>query len=87
MIEFTILYTIITGGTITNEREESYTAIEGMTWGDWCESKYNTTGFEVVNNKVQSISYLYLNNGYVYGTDVIQPTQYSYTTPDGYDGQ
>lgn len=88
MIEFTILYTSINvdEDTVVYEHEESYTAIEGMTWNEWCESEYNTEGFKVIDNQVKMTYDLYLNNGYVYGTDVIQPTQYSYTSYIG-DGQ
>lgn len=30
----------------------SYTAIEGMTWGEWCESEYNTNGFYIIGDYI-----------------------------------
>lgn len=30
-----------------------YTAIEGMTWQEWCDSEYNTEGFWVFDNSIQ----------------------------------
>lgn len=89
MIEFTMIHTTIRNNTIIDEREYSYQAEEGMTWSEWCESEYNTTSFRVDDNKVYSsyYLYLYLNDEYVYGTDVIQSTQYSYYVYENYDGQ
>ena len=29
-----------------------YTAEEGMTWAEWCNSEYNTAGFEVEGNSI-----------------------------------
>ena len=29
-----------------------YQAEEGMTWAEWCDSEYNTSGCQIIRNKV-----------------------------------
>ena len=47
----------------------SYQAQDGMTWGEWVESEYNTGGFYTISN------YIYINENYyvagVKSTEVI----------------
>ena len=38
-----ISFTILEG--IFNNVEVEYNAIEGMTWGEWVDSEYNTGGY------------------------------------------
>ena len=35
----------------------TYQAIDGMTWGEWCNSDYNAEGFYIYN------SYVFFNTG------------------------
>ena len=51
-----------------------YTAIKGMTWSQWVESKYNTFGCTVENKHVYSMvedGIGYEDGSYVSGADVI----------------
>ena len=56
----------------------SYQAEEGMTWGEWCESDYNTGSYYVNENLggwviLSSTSWVIPNGSldHIYGTDVI----------------
>lgn len=52
----------------------SYTAEEGMTWGEWAESDYNTAGASITSdNRIMIGSYVATDYGvgYQYSTDVI----------------
>ena len=41
----------------------AYTAYEGMTWGDWIDSKYNVDGFCIYENYIMEINeYYYVDN-------------------------
>ena len=46
----------------------SYTALEGMTWAEWCESEYNTGGFHSSHSTTYDAILIYgvrVNNRYV----------------------
>lgn len=45
LLEFSISY-------LYDQRLQTYTGkyVEGMTWGQWCNSKYNTDGFYITND-------------------------------------
>lgn len=60
----------------------SYQAEEGMTWGEWCNSKYNTVGHFVSNGKVfNELEFAVVRNtGYsVLADEVILSTAYYYS--------
>lgn len=59
-----------------------YTALSGMTWGEWVASEYNTGGF--FDDRGINIDGMYVNDGYstVYDTYPII-ADYSYTLTDG----
>ena len=41
---------------LSNGTQGTYSFEEGMTWGEWIVSKYNTDGFKIVNNCICSSS-------------------------------
>lgn len=48
----------------------TYQAVEGMTWGEWVESAFNTGNYFVENNYIKTgVTYVYL-----YGVGSIAPT-------------
>lgn len=64
-----------------------YKALEGMTWGEWLESEYNTGGFYVSSHVTSngdsgytitnvSLHAVMLNYEYVYSKDVITAADY-----------
>ena len=52
-------------------RDDVYQAEEGMTWAEWCDSKYNTGGWYVSAN----VKYIYISSGYVSGNDDGSPPE------------
>ena len=61
--------------------EVAYTAINGMTWAEWCDSSYNTAGYSVSSSdgrisKTPPLIFVILNNEYVYSTDLITESNY-----------
>lgn len=72
-----ISFTIVEG--ISNTTEVEYNAIEGMTWGEWVNSEYNTEGC-YVDEVDYSIAYPKMGFGwwigtteyYVFSSEVIQ---------------
>lgn len=51
-----ISFTILEG--IFNNVEVEYNAIEGMTWGEWVDSEYNTGGYQIQDKYVLSQDYI-----------------------------
>ena len=49
-----------------------YLAREGMTWGEWCDSNYNTGDYESDTN----YSYVHTSGGYVIGNSDGYPPEY-----------
>jgi hypothetical protein len=49
---------------------ETYQAEEGMTWGEWVESDYNTSGFKMLGLNVGKVSDYYY---YIYGFSQYSP--------------
>lgn len=67
----TITFTI---GTV------SYTALSGMTWGEWVESEYNTDGYYIFNGFLKASGGRTVNTPYPSSEAVIDASaNYSYT--------
>ena len=59
----------------------AYEFVEGMTWGEWVDSRYNTAGYSVLNNNIYTSSANYVQyygdeecSSFVLVTDVINET-------------
>ncbi|MBE6150750.1 MAG: prepilin-type N-terminal cleavage/methylation domain-containing protein [Firmicutes bacterium] len=59
----------------------AYEFVEGMTWGEWVDSRYNTAGYSVLNNNIYTSSDNYVQyygdeecSSFVLVTDVINET-------------
>lgn len=60
----------------------TYQAINGMTWGEWVNSEYNTGGFSISNNAVLKDGYMIQDSDYTRGTDIIDPSKTYYITSE-----
>lgn len=55
-----------------------------MTWNEWCNSKYNTLGYYIVNEYERDFvvhefgDYINYNGSTVRSTDIIMNTTYNY---------
>lgn len=62
----------------------SYEAEDGMTWGEWCNSEYNTSGFgqygplqEHVSTSERADYYICLNSTYMlFSNTIVEGTEY-----------
>lgn len=77
----TIVREIITF-TINNVE---YQAEEGMTWGEWCNSEYNTSAYFVSGSTIFTAGggTVQLNGSNVVNTDIIISTSYTHTSNQG----
>lgn len=75
---------LIGGETITfYVNSKAYTAIPGMYWGDWVDSKYNTEGFEIIDGVYVHNSYgdtIYNPDGNIVAVDDVIIADGNYTT-------
>lgn len=57
----------------------TYQAIDGMTWGEWVNSEYNTGGFSISNNAVIKDGKMIQENSIsIMRTDIIDPSKSYY---------
>lgn len=66
---------------------ESYQAEAGMTWGEWCDTEYNTGGYYVSGNFVYANSYVIVRNASP-NSSIIANEQYTtYQSGSGGDSE
>jgi len=62
---------------------KSYQAEEGMTWGEWVASEYNTGGFKVMNDNIYTADGNRRVENVTSSTEIIPNTTYTATSSGG----
>lgn len=62
----------------------TYQAMNGMTWGEWVDSEYNTGGFSIISGNIVKNNFVIVEVGniFVKETHIIDPSKGYYISKD-----